>query len=354
MVVRDDHTWLLLLDREQLRAERVARGRRHWQQAVDALVVLWALPEPAADSQRALVARGHALYRELLAPLEPALRDIDRLLLQPDGALHDVAFAALVIEPGETAADARFLVERHALATALRPFAAARASTPGTDVLALGDAGGSDATAPDALRLRGAADGALPAARREAREVASAYGAGGRALVGGAARESAVRASREDTLHFAAHVVVDPWQPLDSYVQLAADDRDDGRLHGHEIAARERATRALVVLAGCASRQGAIAGGEGLLGLARAWHATGVARVIGSQWPVADASTAALMIALHRERARGTPDDVALALAQRRALADARRRSWWPWSEDRSALAGPFHWAAFTLTTREP
>lgn len=355
MVVRDDHTWLLLLDREHLSAQRIAHGRGKWEDDVGALAALWALPEPPPASQRALVERSHALYRDLLAPAEPALRDAQRLLLQPDGALHDVAFAALVTDVGEQPGDARYLVERFALATALRAFASATPATSDAAVLAFGDAGTEAATVDaNVLRLRDAGGGPLPAARVEAERVASAYGTRGRALLGAAAREDAVRTSTAGTLHFASHVVVDPFEPLESYVRLAAGDADDGRLYGREIVASTPTARSLVVLAGCASRQGAIAAGEGLLGLARAWHVAGASRVVGSQWPVADASTADLMIALHHARADGVPDDVALALAQREMLAEARKRPWWPWSEDHSVRAGPFHWAAFTMTTLVP
>jgi CHAT domain-containing protein/Tfp pilus assembly protein PilF len=350
-----DHTWTLLLDRKRLQAKRLPQGKAYWRAETDALNVLLALPQPNAVSQQAAIERSHRLHQALFAAWNGALDGVDQLLLVPDDALHEVAFAALVVEPALRAADARFLVEDHALAVAVRAFADAegtRVAAPA--LLALGDPVGTDqeARGGDTLRLRGVGASPLPAARREAIGIADLYGRHARALVGAAAVEESVAASTAGVLHFATHVVLDSLQPLDSYVLLAAGATSDGRLRAHEIASAPRVARELVVLAGCASAQGTPAAGEGLLGIARAWHVAGAERVLASAWAIDDEATSKFMLALHQELRTGVAPEVALARTQRRWLARARENPWW--REDRSGDALPFYWGGFQLSSTRP
>jgi CHAT domain-containing protein len=113
------------------------------------------------------------------------------------------------------------------------------------------------------------------------------------------------------------------------------------RLDRQTVAARdlmELPLRArLVVLSACETARGKASSGEGLLGLGWAVTAAGASASIVSQWKVDSASTAALMLALHRNlvRSGGSP-----AAALRAAVLETRK------------LAGyqhPFYWAAFTL-----
>jgi CHAT domain-containing protein/Tfp pilus assembly protein PilF len=354
------HSWVLLLDHHGLEARRIEHGKRYWREAVDALNVLWALPQRSAVSERAAVERSHRLYRDLFATWGERLDRTTRLLLMPDDALHEIPFAALATDNAERAADARYLVERFALATALRPFTtetadAAPEAAPGASasLLAFGDPfAGERRDSRDALRLRGVDPGALPAARAEATQIAALYGDDARALLGRDAVESAVASSQAGVLHFATHVILDPLEPLQSYVLLAPAPGDDGRLSAGEIATLRPLRRELVVLAGCASAQGANAAGEGLLGIARAWLVAGSERVLASSWAIADEPTARFMVDFHRRLRAPETGDVALAGTQREWLARARDRAWW--RSDRSDEARPFFWAGFTLSAAGP
>lgn len=345
------HTWALLLDARGIEARRLAHGKTHWRTEVDALAVLWALPQSTPTSERAAIERSHRLERQLFSAWGDRLAAVPRLLLVPDDALHELAFAALATRSAERAVDATYLAERHALSTVLRPLTEEPETARGHGVLALGDPVAA-MRGTETWVLRGDDGIALPAAREEAEAVAALYGEDARALLGHEAVEPAVSNSTADVLHFATHVVLDPLQPLDSYVRLAPAPGSDGRLSAREIAALPRVPRALVVLAGCASVQGANAAGEGLLGIARAWLVAGARHVVASNWAIADEPTARFMVEFHRALRTPRDGDLALAQTQRDWLARSRENPWW--RADRSDEARPFFWAGFSLAASRP
>jgi len=361
-VVGETRSWSLLLRRDGIQVRQLKIGRTELREAVDALTLLLGLAEPSSISQTAAIERARRLHQQLIAPWSAQLAGVQRLLLLTDDALHVLPFAALVSDGDEASAAPRYLIERYALAYAVQPFVSAPTDTArAQSLLALGDpvlsasdrvvattdSGGSLPT-----RLRGRDEAALPAARREAVALAALYGGSARALVGAQASEASAMAARTDRLHFATHVVLDPLRPLDSYILLAAGDGADGRLHASEVATAPKLLRDLVVLAGCASRQGTNAAGEGLLGLARAWHVAGARRVLGSTWAIDDAATERLMLAFHTRLHGGQSAEAALADTQRAWLAQARNQHWW--QPDRSREALPFYWAGFALSTTLP
>ena len=90
----------------------------------------------------------------------------------------------------------------------------------------------------------------------------------------------------------------------------------------------------LVVLAGCETGVAADRGGGEAEGLVRGLLGAGARGAVVGAWHVGDASTAGLMVRLHRERRRGRSADRALARAQT-AMSRAGR--------------SPFQWAGFAL-----
>jgi CHAT domain-containing protein len=182
--------------------------------------------------------------------------------------------------------------------------------------------------------------GALPGAEQEIRALGELFGAGALALTGTRATEAAVRAAmpRGRYVHFATHALLDRRFPMSSSLVLsagsdAADERDDGLLHGWEIFEVPALAAELVTLAGCETGRGAEWEGEGLIGLAQAFHYVGTPAVLASQWRVGDAWVGELTSAFYSELLAGRDPMQALAAAQRRMIARSH----------------PYYWAAFTL-----
>ena len=114
---------------------------------------------------------------------------------------------------------------------------------------------------------------------------------------------------------------------------------DDGVFTAEEVAGVSMKAD-LVVLSACESGLGAVAPGEGVLGLQRGFQQAGAKHVVYSLWPVPDEATRDLMKAFYSGLAAGVPPAAALRAAQIQLL----ERNWETYDEGR-----PTDWAAFVL-----
>lgn len=132
--------------------------------------------------------------------------------------------------------------------------------------------------------------------------------------------------------------------------EQAGPDEDDGILTAEEIASLDLTAVDWAVLSACNSGGGAIRGGEGVLGLRRAFRIAGVRTLILSLWRVDDTLTTRWMSAFYRAR-----------LERDRPTAEAVRAahsSSWPGSAARLApptpSTGPPLWRRGDRNRRHP
>lgn len=100
-------------------------------------------------------------------------------------------------------------------------------------------------------------------------------------------------------VHLATHGILDPKQPMYSYLVLAPSEEEDGMLTVNEIFGLEMNAR-LVVLSACETALGSLNRGDEIIGLSRAFLYAGSRNVIVSLWSVADEPTSFLMNQFYR------------------------------------------------------
>lgn len=121
-----------------------------------------------------------------------------------------------------------------------------------------------------------------------------------------------------DVIHVAAHGVFDPHNSLESYLQFASDDQNDGRLHVSEIYGLSFDTfKPLVVLSACETAVNTVNPGDEIQGMTRAFLLSGARGVVASLWAVDDVTSSELMSLFYSNRATGMRDSEALAAAKR-------------------------------------
>jgi CHAT domain-containing protein len=133
------------------------------------------------------------------------------------------------------------------------------------------------------------------------------------------------------------------------------DGQDDGILQAWEIIDKMRLNADLVTLSACETGLGRDEGGEGLVGLARAFQYARARSVLASLRAVGDESTAELMRRFYTHLKAGRAKADALRLAQIEMIATAGAagtggdRGVGATRPLRGARSAPFRWAAFEL-----
>jgi CHAT domain-containing protein len=312
------------------------------------------LQNPRSD-RAALAAQAGKLYALLIGPAEARIAAAKRLLVSPSGSLHTLPFAALMRKD-------RYLVEWKPVhfvlsATVYAELKKARRApddlTRG-EVVAFGDPVyptlPKDRDAAPAARLeiltavrRGLSLKPIPATRREVEAIASLFPQAETYLGGEATEEKAKSLGTAARLvHFACHGLLDERFPLNSALALAipehpAPGQDNGLLQAWEILESVRLDADLVTLSACDTALGKETGGEGLVGLTRAFQYAGARSVLASLWSISDLSTVPFMKRFYRYLRHGKSKDEALRAAQIDQI------------RDKSGSRHPFHWAAFEL-----
>jgi CHAT domain-containing protein len=309
------------------------------------------------------------LYQELVGPAEPWIAAGGRILIVPDGPLHVLPFAALIrpsTPKGKGGRSWQYLVEWKPLHTALSGTVYAELQAhrrKSSDLpnslqwVAFGDPwfpphlAESRPQEPQEARLRSFSTRTglhwqrLPESRREVSRIAELYPpAARRVYLDREATEERAKALGPETkiIHFATHAYVDDRSPLDSGLVLAIPEQfteghDNGLLQVWEIFESMRLDADLVVLSACETGLGEIRGGEGIIGLTRAFQFAGARSVLASLWRVDDKATAELMERFYHHLHVGEPKAEALRAAQLDLL------------RGKESAAAPYFWASMQL-----
>jgi CHAT domain-containing protein len=263
------------------------------------------------------------LYQWLIAPLDDALRNIETLIVVPDGILLHLPFAAL--HDGK-----QFLIEKFAVAV-----------SPG---LCLTQA--RLAVDKNNLLLGGLSEevqgfSALPCAGYELDKLhESAAGNTRTLLLNQDFTRDSFRKSVEnhnfDVVHLASHGEFSP-QPDKSFILTY-----DGRLSLNDLGnlARLGELRGrpldLLTLSACETAKG---NDRAALGLAGVTLQSGAVSALASLWKVDDTATPAVVLEFYRQWQNGASKAQALRQAQLKLLQD----------EQYAAYRHPYYWSAFLL-----
>ncbi|HSS52913.1 MAG TPA: CHAT domain-containing protein [Thermoanaerobaculia bacterium] len=335
---------------------------------------------PTLGRQTLLRQVGAELYSILLRAVAARIHSSQRVMIIPDGPLHILPWAALVRE-NESATDLaqRYFGEWKPLHIALSGtvYAEIRRSrehqpermektSPATLIAAFGApffprslvASGQ---VIDNLKVRSMAEhgfdfSPLPAARDEVQRIVQLFPGKTKAYLDTEAREESVKSLPHDTriLHFATHATLDEFFPLNSAVVLSIpenfeESQDDGLLQAWEIFEQVRLDADLVVLSACESGLGKEMGGEGLIGLTRAFQYAGARSVMASLWKISDRTTAELMVRFYKHLKDGLPKDEALRAAQVELIQGSIQVKNEKGEVETIDASAPYYWAAFQI-----
>jgi CHAT domain-containing protein len=123
----------------------------------------------------------------------------------------------------------------------------------------------------------------------------------------------------------------------------------NGLLQVWEIFEQMHLNADLVVLSGCETALGEEDGGEGLMGLARAFQYAGARTVLASLWSVNDLATSELMIRFYKHLRAGLPKDQALQAAQQELIQGPIEIVNETGERESRDFSAPYYWAGFQL-----
>jgi CHAT domain-containing protein len=275
------------------------------------------------------------LSEAVVAPVLPLLKS-ERLILVADDVLQQAPFRALPLPGGAQSKPTPLLARFEILMAPSASFLAAMREVPESRAVPA-----KDALIFAAPAFRDPAS-ELPLAADEAQQIAALLPPGKSSVFTG--RRASVDTLRNATLsdyrvlHFVTHAVNDEERTDLSGIRLAetgAAGASGGLLRLFDIYRLNNVPR-LVVLSACETATGKPVPGEGVIALSRGFLYAGARGVVATLWPVRDAASEQLMIALYSQLARtGRPDPPA-------ALREAQLSMW-------RANLSPVKWGAFVL-----
>ena len=325
-----EHSYLWIITQREFRAISLPDEE---QIAQDATSFRYAVEEEKQDPLANLNSASRRLYRTLIAPAADYLSPGSRVVIVPDGVLHNLNFEALPVDEPHphywledatvSIAPSLSLLEANSLESRSSKRPPAQES-----LLLFGDP-----------NTAGTGFERLPQAALEIEEVRRHFPAARSVVYTGAnASPDSYReadAQKFSIIHFAAHAEANEQSPLDSAIILSP------RQNGYKLYARDvmeiPLTADLVTISACRGAGSRTLSGEGLVGFAWAFFQSGARNVVTSLWDVSDRSTADLMDRFYSGIEAGKP----YAEALREAKIETIR-----------SYPKPYYWAPFQLYSR--
>jgi CHAT domain-containing protein len=294
--------------------------RRHQSAIADSMSDLLGASHTAGDS----------LYQMLVAPAAPWIPADARVIIVPDGALHEINFETLTVDAPKRHYWIDDVQVEIAPSLATLTGAAAPVASGPSRLLLVGNARAHEPEFP-----------ALTHAAAEMSNVAARFGPDMvTKLEGDRASPTAYSEAQPDRfayVHFAAHATANLDSPLDSVVVLSGP-ADRFKLYARDVAAL-RLHAELVTISACRSAGDRAYAGDGLVGFSWAFLKAGARHVIAGLWDLDDGSTPQLVDHLYSGIALGYSPGRALRTAKRAAIAAG------------GPAAAPYRWAALQLFT---
>ncbi len=338
-------------------------------------------PLMGADEVTRHVTLGQQLYRVLVEPAAEHTRGKKHLIIAPDGPLYYLPFEALLMPESQwdgakltTLANARYLVQQFqvsyvpsaAILVTERKERGSQRQTAMLPLVAFGDPVYPERVSSDGPEvskgrvtnsaLRSVRLNRLKFSGDEVRRIARIWGIPEHSVHINVGDRATVKHMREvdlsqyRMLHFAAHAVLGDevrWanQPAIVLSEAGSEGSHPGLLQFADILDLKLHAE-LVVLSACNTGLGRLRGGEGIVGLTRAFLYAGASSVVVSLWNVEDQSTSLLMERFYQRLKQGESKAEALRQAKLEVL---RTNIELKAVGTRQSLASPFYWAPFIL-----
>ncbi len=338
--ITDTSSWLWMVDRKQVHVYALPA---HGEIAKEVAEFTHAL-EQGRDSAPS----GRQLYTSLFGQIPVAALKAKRWLLEPDGPLYDLPFAALTV--GNQNVPPSFLIEHVALQSIPGALLLEQGIVqPSGSFVGVGDPIFNHADpryhpGPKSAVSTSMALPRLPNTEGEVRACALAWGAESPELLTGSSATPRVvdsaLAESPAIVHFATHVVTGPGEFGSGLLALSLDEQGAIGLIGPRDIAARRVGGSLIVMNGCHSAEGEALPGSGLMGLTRAWIGAGANAVLSTRWDVPDTTAQSLMVNFYRALQVGGHPAMALREAQLAAIRSG--------GLDRQ----PLRWAGYFLLSR--
>lgn len=325
---------------------------------------------PNISNKMAMDALSRELFEVLIRPAYSEIEKAKRRIIIPDGPLFKLPFNLLL----ENGAKPRYLIEWKPITTAVSAAMyarqKARKAKPIKQIVAFGDANfprspmtNGDTRDPhirSLLRNNPFKLKKRPHTLSEVKSIADLFPQETTLFLNEDASEANLKklATKTDILHLALHGWMNDRVPMESALAFSInpdfkEGEENGILQTWEIFDLDLDVE-LLVLSACQSALGQVKGGEGMMGLTRAFQYAGARSILASYWNVEDEATAVLMKRFYTHLKAGLPKDEAIRQAQidmiRNPVAKEEPGFFGVFKKTiKKDYSHPFYWAGFQL-----